>query len=135
MEVARTPHRCAELFVERLNGGDLDGLMALYEPGASHVREDGSVAVGHEEIRGVMEAFIALRPQLTSEIVEIVYGGDEMAVVTDRWQLRAHRADGEELDLAGRGMHMIRSRSDGAWRLLVSGLTNLPSMRQSSEAL
>jgi uncharacterized protein (TIGR02246 family) len=121
--LARSPHECEEAFVACLNSGDLEGLMALYEPGASHVREDGTVAVGHDAIREVMERFIAQRPQLRSEVETVIYGGDEIAVVTDSWQLRT-TTNGEELDLAGSGMHVIRSR-EGGWRFLVSGLTNL----------
>src|SRR5207249_1628149 len=37
---ARTPEDCDRLFAEHVNAGDLEALLALYEPGCSLVRAD-----------------------------------------------------------------------------------------------
>jgi hypothetical protein len=58
---AQRPDDCDRLFGDHLNAGDLEGLMALYEPGCRLVRRDGSVAVGHVEIRVVLGRLVEMR--------------------------------------------------------------------------
>ncbi len=63
-EVAREPNDLERLFVERANAGDLDGLLALYEPDAIVAYEDGKVAQGREQIRQLLATFLGERPRL-----------------------------------------------------------------------
>jgi ketosteroid isomerase-like protein len=65
MERAVDPNDLARYFVERANAGDVDGVVALYEPGAVLAFPPGNFATGHEEIREVYEEFLAARPVLT----------------------------------------------------------------------
>jgi len=64
MERAADPNDLARFFVERANAGDVEGVVALYEPGAVLAFPSGHVATGHEEIRQVYEEFLAARPVL-----------------------------------------------------------------------
>jgi ketosteroid isomerase-like protein len=64
-ERAADPNDLARFFVERANAGDVEGLVALYEPGAVLAFPSGHVATGHAEIRQVYEDFLASRPVLT----------------------------------------------------------------------
>jgi ketosteroid isomerase-like protein len=61
---ATNPNDLARYFVERANAGDVDGLVALYEPNAVLAFPEGSVVTGHAEIRAVYEDFLAARPVL-----------------------------------------------------------------------
>jgi ketosteroid isomerase-like protein len=61
-ERATRPEDLSRLIVERLNAGDVDGLVALYEPGAVLALPDGQVATGSDEIRRVYERLVADRP-------------------------------------------------------------------------
>src|SRR5581483_11871256 len=47
----RTPEDCDALIARCVNGGGLGGLVALYEPAATLVQQDGSRAAGHDAIR------------------------------------------------------------------------------------
>jgi ketosteroid isomerase-like protein len=51
MPRASEPEELARLFLERVNQGDVEGLIALYEPEAVLALPDGRAAVGSEEIR------------------------------------------------------------------------------------
>jgi ketosteroid isomerase-like protein len=53
------PEDLERLFVERVNAGDVEGLVALYEPNAAMAVQPGRVAVGSEAIRQVFEDFVA----------------------------------------------------------------------------
>ena len=59
---AGQPDDLSRLIVERLNAGDFDGVVALYEPQAVLALSDGRVATGAEEIRNVYEQLLADKP-------------------------------------------------------------------------
>jgi ketosteroid isomerase-like protein len=61
---ATAPNDLERLFVERANAGDLDGLLALYEPSEVVSDGEGRVAVGLSQIRKLFVGFLAERPRL-----------------------------------------------------------------------
>ncbi|WP_194818543.1 nuclear transport factor 2 family protein [Nocardia sp. XZ_19_385] len=63
-EPAREPGDLARYFVERANQGDIDGLVALYEPDAVMALPDGGKAVGHQAIHDFLTKALADRPAL-----------------------------------------------------------------------
>src|SRR6185295_5937363 len=71
----QTAEDCDRLFAERLNAGDLDGLVALYEPTATLVRQDRTSAIGHEAIRQELGTAIALKPQIMMNVFRVLSGG------------------------------------------------------------
>jgi ketosteroid isomerase-like protein len=58
------PNDLERYFVERANGGDVEGLVALYEPNAIVAHGDGETAVGANQIREFFVRFLADRPKL-----------------------------------------------------------------------
>ncbi len=62
--VATEPNDLGKFFIERGNAGDVEGLVALYEPDAVLAFPPGSLATGHAEIRKVYEQFMAAAPVL-----------------------------------------------------------------------
>ena len=56
------PDDLSRLIVQRLNAGDVDGVVALYEPHAVLALPDGQVATGTEEIRTVYQQLLADNP-------------------------------------------------------------------------
>jgi ketosteroid isomerase-like protein len=61
-ERATQPEELSRFIVERLNAGDVDGLVALYERDAVLASPDGHVAMGAEEIRKAYERLVAGGP-------------------------------------------------------------------------
>ena len=59
---AREPNELEKLFVERANAGDIEGLLALYEPGAVVSNGRGEVAVGLDRIGEFLGRLLAKRP-------------------------------------------------------------------------
>jgi ketosteroid isomerase-like protein len=61
-EPAREPGELARLFIARANAGDVEGLVALYEPGAV-LAAGRVVATGHAEIRAFYADLLARRSE------------------------------------------------------------------------
>ena len=116
---ARTPEDCDRLFGEYVEAGNLDALMALYERDASLVQRDGSVASGHEAIRGALGQLVAMRAKLRLNVVKVITGGGDVAVLYNDWALVAKAADGRPIEAGGRAMEIVRRQPDGTWRFVV----------------
>ena len=62
---ATTPEEVHRLFEDAFNAGDIDGLMALYEPDAAVIPHPGSVVQGTEQVRAGLQAFLALQGRVS----------------------------------------------------------------------
>lgn len=116
---ARAPEDCDRLFGDRLNAGDADGLVALYEPSGTLVRQDGTAAVGHQAIREDIARIIALRPRITMNVVRVHSGGGDIAVLYNDWHATATDPDGNPIQLSGRASEIVRRQPDGTWRFVI----------------
>src|SRR6266498_4048334 len=97
---AESPARVIELFTEALNGGDVDGAMALYEADATFAPQPGEEVKGHEAIRAALDQFMALKPRMDGEITKVITASD-VALVMNRWQLEGTQADGALVEMSG----------------------------------
>jgi len=100
-ERATRPEDLGRLFIVRGNAGDLDGLVALYEPDAMLAFPPGEVTVGREAIRRVYERFLAGKPTLRGEQRPALRHGD-LALTSTRI------ATGATAEVA-------RRQPDGTW--------------------
>jgi 3-(3-hydroxy-phenyl)propionate hydroxylase len=116
---ARTPEDCDRLFGEYVNSGDLDSLVTLYEPEASLVGQDGSVATGHAAIREVLGGLIAMRAKIRMNVVKVVRAGEDLAVLYNEWSLSAPRPDGPPMEMAAKAIEVVRRQPDGTWQFAV----------------
>lgn len=60
---ANDPNDLEKYFIERANAGDVEGLVALYEPDAVLVDDNGEISKGLNQIRKFFVDFLASRPQ------------------------------------------------------------------------
>ena len=112
---AYKPEECDLLFAEHVNAGDLEALVALYEPTCAMVQRDGSLAVGHAAIRASLERLVAMKPRMSLRIVRTVPGGDGLAMVYNDWSFSATGPDGQLVTRAGRALELVRRQADGTW--------------------
>ncbi len=105
-ETAREPEDLARLFVERANAGDLEGLVALYEPDAVLRVGPGRVARGHTAIRAVYAELLGSRPHFEpGRPQETVRAGD-LALTSS-------------VVATGTTAEIARRQPDGTWRWVV----------------
>ena len=64
-EPAAQPEDLGRFFLERANAGDVEGLVALYEPGAVLAFPAGRLTAGHDEIRKVYAELLADKPSFS----------------------------------------------------------------------
>src|SRR2546430_2545443 len=76
---AMQPEDLGEYFLERANKWDVEGLVALYEPGAVLAFPPGRLATGHDEIRAVYTELLAGRPAFSSAGQQPVIRHGELA--------------------------------------------------------
>jgi uncharacterized protein (TIGR02246 family) len=115
---ARSPEEIDPLFAKALNAGDLDALMALYEPQASLMPSPGKVVVGTAAIREALGALLAARPNMTLA-QRLVSRTDDLALVTSKWELTMTGADGQRSTMNGQSVEVARRQPDGSWRFAI----------------
>jgi ketosteroid isomerase-like protein len=115
---ARKPEELDQLFAQAFNSGDLDALIALYEPQASFNPEPGQTANGIETIRQALSGFLAIKPKLTLEAKTLNQTGD-IALTTGRWHLTGTGPDGNAVDMRGQSVEVSRRQPDGTRRFVI----------------
>jgi ketosteroid isomerase-like protein len=108
---ARDPNDLEKLFVERANAGDVEGLLALYEPNAIVAHGDGEVAVGLSEIRDFLSKFLAGRPQLDQSMQAAALRSGDLALTSSRLSNGDITAE------------IARRQPDGTWLWVVDQFT------------
>ena len=83
-EPAKDPNDLEKLFVERANVGDVEGLVALYEPNAIVAYGNGEAAIGLNQIREFFVKFLANRPQLDSSTQAAALCSGDLALTSSR---------------------------------------------------
>ena len=116
---ARSPEECDRLFGEHVSAGDLDKVVALYEENASFVQHDGHVARGHAAILQALSRLVAMRPKLRLEVVKVVAGAGDLAVVYNDWAMSATDPDGKPRERTGKAIEVMRRQPDGSWRFVI----------------
>ncbi len=111
---ARTPAELHSLFASALNRGDLDGLLALYEPTASLVPEPGKVVTGLEGIGQALQLFLDMKPTIRIETKGVVQTGD-LAVLQSKWTLDCCSPDGKPMQMSGHATEVVRRQPNGNW--------------------
>jgi uncharacterized protein (TIGR02246 family) len=116
------PEQLGRLFAERVNAGDLQGLLELYEDGATFLGPDGESASGTEAIRERLEGLIAMAPRITPTSSRVVMAGD-VALMSNRWQMSLGEGDGKLAGVDGESTEVARRQSDGGWLYVIDNPT------------
>jgi uncharacterized protein (TIGR02246 family) len=115
---ANSPLEVANLIAQGLSNGDLDGIMALYEPSACLVPQPGQVLQGTAAIREGIEGFLGMKPTMNVES-ETVVQADDVAIVYTKWSLSGTGADGGAVNMSGQATDVMRRQPNGMWLCVI----------------
>jgi len=112
------PASAHRLFEERFNAGDLDGMLALYEPDASFVRGPNDYVRSREALRAGLQGFLDTQGRIKLETRYAVEHGD-LALLSNEWTLTGTGADGKPFTMTGRTVEVVRRQADGRWLYVI----------------
>jgi uncharacterized protein (TIGR02246 family) len=116
---AASPAHLMSLFAERAAAGDVDGLLALYEPAAVFEPQLGSVLRGPAEICAALSGFAAMRPwiEYSGEADCVIV--DDIALVSNTWTVTGQLPGGGIHREGGVSADVLRRQGDGSWLILI----------------
>jgi uncharacterized protein (TIGR02246 family) len=109
-----TAEALMRMFTDRVHAGDLEGLVALYEPSAVFEPQPGVVVRGRDAIRRALAELLALRPTMVANTLQILQA-DDVALVVNEWSMTGTGPHGSEVHRGGRSAGVVRRQSDGSW--------------------
>jgi uncharacterized protein (TIGR02246 family) len=110
---AYNPAEIHPLFQQAFNLGDVEALLALYEPDAVLV-VDGKEVKGRERIRQALESFLARRGRMTLATRAVVEA-QGLAVLHGGWAIESPTGMGAETRTRGLSTEVVRRQPDGTW--------------------
>jgi uncharacterized protein (TIGR02246 family) len=116
--LADKPEDWPRVFEQHFNAGDLDAVMALYEPAAHFVTPPGGTLVGRNAIREALRKLIAAKTQFRSRVVKAVAVGDIAQLSTD-FEGTALDDSGKTVLVRNKAIEVLRRQPDGDWKLIM----------------
>jgi ketosteroid isomerase-like protein len=104
--------------VERFNSGEVSNQMALYDPEAVFVANDGRVVTDHAEIAAIIGRDIKLGLPLMTNVRHVFVAGDTAQIILD-WSIDGKGPDGKDVHLHGTACDIARRGADGFWRYII----------------
>jgi uncharacterized protein (TIGR02246 family) len=113
------PEQMHRLFEEAFNAGDIEALMALYEPDAALVPQPGVVAEGTAAIRDALRWFLDRQGKIALDTKLVVRVGD-LAFLANRWShTGGTMPDGSPAELGATTAEVARRQPDGTWLYVI----------------
>lgn len=109
---AYSPVEIHRLFQEFFNLGDVEALVALYEPNAVLV-VGGQDVVGRESIRKALQKLLPGRGSMTLETRAVILAQEELAVLHGRWAIEPPTGT------RGLSTEVVRKQEDGTWLYVI----------------
>jgi uncharacterized protein (TIGR02246 family) len=100
------------------NTGDLEALLALYDPKAVFVIKPGRVSEGPAELRAALQHVLGVRARLSITPHSFIRS-DDVILVLGTFAMSGTRPDGTPLEHASRFTDVLRRQPDGRWLVAV----------------
>jgi uncharacterized protein (TIGR02246 family) len=112
------PEDWPRLFVQYLNSGDLEAVVALYAPNARFVGRSGETIVGRDQIRDVLARMIRSKTKLQSRVIKAI-NADDVAVLYTDFQGTTMDALEKTIDLRYNAVEILHRQPNSCWKLIV----------------
>jgi len=115
--MATRPEELYPALCEAFAAGDLEAVLALYDPKAVYVIKPNRVTEGPAELRAALQRVVALRGRLTVDPRSFVRS-DDVVLVLGTFTLAGLR-DGAPFERTSRFADVLRRQPDGCWLIVV----------------
>ncbi len=112
------PKDLHRVFAECVSAGDLEGVIALYEEGATLVGPDGAHATDGRAVRECLESLLAMAPQITPISSQALVVGD-IALMSNRWRMTFGQNGDGHTGFEGSSTEVARRQPDGTWLYVI----------------
>ena len=109
---AYTPREIHVLFERAFNSGNVENILALYEPDAVLV-SGGGLVTGHEAIRNTYTGLLASRARMKLDTRSAIESSQGLAVLHGAWSL------GPPSSTQGLSTEVVRRQADGSWMFVI----------------
>jgi len=109
----RPPSEIHALFLDAFNRGDVEALVALYEPSAVLIT-GGQPVAGHKAIRESYQRMLACGGRMELETRCVIESPEGLAVLHASW---TYRSAGKATP--GISTEVVRRQPDGAWLFVI----------------
>ena len=117
---AHKPEECNLLLFKAHESGDLEAIVALYEPNAVFVVSPDQVVTGHAAIREVLQGFIAANATGNLDAVTAVPSADgSVAFTRAKGSSTSPGPDGKPVTTPFHSIEVVRKQPDGTWRIII----------------
>jgi uncharacterized protein (TIGR02246 family) len=100
------------------NAGDLDAVLALYDPKAVFVIKPGRITEGPAELRAALQRVVELHGRMDVR-PETFVRSDDLVLVLGQFSLTGTRHDGTSFARTARFADVLRRQADGRWLIAV----------------
>jgi uncharacterized protein (TIGR02246 family) len=98
--------------------GDIDSILATYEPNAVLIGQPGMPVMGSLALREAFKHFLALNPKISITSQDVIQAGD-IALHSYAWKMSGKAPDGNPIDQSGFSVVVLRKQSDGRWLMVI----------------
>jgi ketosteroid isomerase-like protein len=116
--IVTSPELMNPLFARAYNSGQIEHLLALYEPDACLVSESGEAVYGLEAIGASLSLLLQLRGTMISEN-QYTYRVGNIALLQARFHIVGTGFEGERIELRGVTAEVVRQQADGRWLYVI----------------
>ena len=109
---ASTPLEIHSLFERAFNSGDIEAIVALYEPSAVLVA-GGKPVTGHDGIRDAINISLSSGACMKLDTQAVIESGGGLAVLHGAWSL------GPPSATEGLSTEVVRRQPDGSWMFVI----------------
>lgn len=112
------PQDLHKAFEDAFNSGNVDAVIALYEPDASLVPQPGTVTKGRQSVRQALQQFLALKGTMRIETIYVMEQGG-VVLTRGQWHLKSKDGQGNPIELSGKSIEVARRQPNGEWLLAI----------------
>jgi len=117
-EQARQPEDLNRFFLERANAGDVEGVIALYEPDAVLVGPGRQMISGTLALRQAYTQLFIGKPTFAGENQAAIRNGN-LALTSTKFTISSVDPDGKPITLKTATTEVARRQPDGTWLWII----------------